>query len=113
MLVLILNLSTSIMPRSKYTTTIRLTDKNFQPLSLRESPGVAPSTSPNTPPFRGVHVHADRRRSLDHVCPACSLLLLREDTLGLFSKPQGTAEKSTGLLSRVHTIPKESFYITA
>ena len=74
---------------------------------------MALSTSPNAPPFSGVNVHADRRRSLDHVCQACSLLLLREDTLGLFAKSQSATEKSTGLLRRVHTIPKESFYITA
>src|SRR5436190_7719847 len=99
------------MPRARYTTTIRLTEENFQRLSLRDSTRLALPTSPTAPqpPFRGVHVHADRRRSMDHVCPACSLLLLREDTLGLFTKPQDAAEESTGLLRRVHAIPKESF----
>jgi len=69
------------------------------------------ATSPtNAPPFRGINVHADRRRSLDKVCPACSQLLLRGDAVHLFGS---AAAKSAGLFRRVHLIPKDSFNVTA
>lgn len=102
----------AIMPRPRYTATIVLTEQCFQQLDLRNHHRTL-STSPNEQPLRGVNLHADRRRSLERVCSACSQLLLREDTLNIFTSPQDAPNTTPRPFLRSHVITKDAFNISA